>query len=42
MDKKDLDKCELTSDTFNNWKNDREAIYESEVLEAIQEHKDAA
>ena len=40
MDKKDLDKCELTSDTFNNWKNDREAIYESEVLESIQENKE--
>ena len=25
--KKDLDKCELTTATFNNWKNDREAVY---------------
>ncbi len=37
---KDLDKCELTSDTYNNWKNDREAVYEAEVLEEIQDKKD--
>jgi len=38
--KKDLDKCELTTSTFNNWKNDREAVYESSVLELIQERKE--
>ena len=40
MDEKDLDKCEFTSGTYNNWKDNREAIYEAEVLETIQENKE--
>jgi hypothetical protein len=36
---KDLDLCEATSSGYNNWKNDRESVYESEVLEKIQIRK---
>lgn len=34
-DVKDLDKCECTSAGFNNWKNNREAVYESKVISKI-------
>jgi hypothetical protein len=37
---KDLDKCEATSASFNNWKNNREAVYQSETLEEILERKE--
>jgi len=36
---KDLDKCEAASSGYNNWKSDREAVYESEILEQIQYNK---
>jgi hypothetical protein len=37
---KDLDKCEATSANFNNWKNNREAVYQSVVLEEILDRKE--
>ena len=37
---KDLDLCEATSATFNNWKSDREAVYQSKVLQNIQLRKE--
>lgn len=37
---KDLDLCEATSSGYNNWKNDREAVYESKVLKNIQIRKE--
>lgn len=39
---KDLDKCELTSAGFNNWKNDREAVYESKIISKIAMIKEMA
>jgi len=39
---KDLDMCELTSSGFNNWKNDREAVYESKVISKISMTKELA
>lgn len=41
-DVKDLDKCELASAGFNNWKNDREAVYESKVISKISMTKELA
>jgi hypothetical protein len=37
---KDLDRCELTSSGFNNWKDNREAAYESKVIEKIIMNKE--
>lgn len=37
---KDLDLCEATSAGYNNWKNDREAVYQSKVLQDIQIRKE--
>jgi|TARA_B110000908_G_scaffold25085_1_gene28895 hypothetical protein len=37
---KDLDLCEAASSTFNNWKSDREAVYQSKVLQNIQLRKE--
>ena len=39
-DVKDLDKCECTSAGFNNWKNNREAVYESKVISKISTIKE--
>ena len=38
--KRNLDECELTTERYNKWKNDRNAVYENEVLEAIQIRKE--
>ena len=38
--KRDLDECELTTERYNKWKNDRNAVYEDEVLQEIQIRKD--
>ena len=40
VETRDLDKCELTSSGFNNWKNDREAVYADAVLSEIQLRKE--
>ena len=39
-EEKNLDWCEFTTSTYNNWKNDREPVYEGEVLEEIQDRID--
>lgn len=38
-ERRDLDKCEATTSGFNKWKNDREAVYENEILEDITYRK---
>jgi len=38
--KRELDECELTTERYNKWKNDRTAIYEDDVLQDIQIRKD--
>jgi hypothetical protein len=37
---KDLDKCEATTSTFNNWKNNRESVYQNYILEEILNRKE--
>ena len=39
-DVKDLDKCELTSSTFNNWKDNRKAVYELKAISKISKNID--
>jgi hypothetical protein len=34
-----LEKCEATTSTYNNWKNNREAVYEATILEEIMDRK---
>jgi hypothetical protein len=34
-----LEKCEATTSTYNNWKNNREAVYEATIIEEIMDRK---